>query len=400
MYEVTHGQLQHWRRRIQQEHPFLPCKHPRTYAYDDSTNTEHLGPYEPRYVDLDLLRGGGIAEALASIRRYSASGLPAASGMPGVVRLLAGGRGTGRTTELRRLARALEHDEDLVVLPVDLGRHGLFARAPTPEALRAKLSLEIREAARLELGRWQLPASSDPYDVVAELVEQLAPRRLLLLVDQFDALAVPPWEVARAHRGFAKLLQRHSHTFALPGCLTVYVVSDALVLANPGVARLYEHPPWFLPALRLWKERSCRGLEEEAARRLEQVLARWVDLDALFRSYRPQHVRQLVELSGGNLGVLAQLLLTVLDDMAQGWAILGPTTIEDAAARVRPRLFRWGDRSELLDSAFEAGQVQLLTGVETNLFIEAMHSGAIQSYWGGWRGETLWQDVHTLVHAR
>jgi hypothetical protein len=378
-------------------------------SHDDST------PARPRYVDLDPLRGGGVfAEVLAAVHRFVAGGVHTA------VQLLAGGGGTGKSTELRRLARALEHGEGLVgalggerrielrdlrdlrdaVVPlrVDLARHGAWMRAPTLDALQHKLAVELREAARLQLGRWELPACSDPHVVVAELVDQLAPRRLVLLVDHFDALAVPPWEVARAYEQLEGTLLGAARSFALSGCMALYAVADHVAIAHPDLALLGAEQAWFLPAVRLWNERGGLGVEDEAVRRLEQVVEGWVDLDLLFGPHRAELGRRLVILGGGNLGVLAQLVAEVLH-LADDRYGLPVTALElmDAATRLRARMQLCTNTGELLACARQAGPQPFITRTEAGRFVAAMHHGAIQSYWGGWRGDALWQDVHPLV---
>lgn len=392
-----------FRPRITGARPFGPLDDPEPEPEPDDDPT----PQRPRYVDLDPLRGNGVlTEALAAIRRFASAGTHT------VVHLLAGGRGTGKSTELRRIARALEHDDPLhepalhevplrdaiVPLRVDLARHGAWMRAPTADALLSKLAVELRESARLQLGRWELPASSDPHVVVTELVEQLAPRRLVLLVDHFDALAVPPWEVARAYAQFEEVLLGCSRAFALAGCMTIYVVSDHMVLADPSMTPLGSEEVWFLPAVRVWNERGGLGVEEEAIRRLEQVIEGWVDLDALFGRHRAELARRLVILGGGNLGVLGQLVTEVLH-LADDRYGLPVTALElmDAATRMRARMQLCTDACELLGRAREAGPRPLITPAESGVFVEALHHGAVQSYWGGWRGELLWQDVHPLV---
>ena len=372
MFEESIDCLGSWRRRIERLHPF-----------QDS---------DAQYVDLDGLRGGGISVELNSIL------LSAASGAKGTVHLLAGGRGTGKSTELRRMARELEQDPRLVVLRVDLGRHGVWERPPMVEEQAAKLALEIREAARIELGGRQLRPSADPQEVVAELVEQVAPGRLVLLVDHFDTMALPAWAVASGYRELADVLLRQHHPFLLPACTTVYVVSDHLVIAEPNVMLAYGESLWFLPAVRVRKDRGSE-LEEEAVRRLEQVLENWIDLDELFGVDRLEHVRHLVGQSGGNLGVLAQLTAELVREAEDCWLPVGDLAFRDAAARVRSRMASFSDCSDLLRRVRKSGGLELVSRAETSLFVEAMHQGAIQTYWGGWGGETLWQDVHPLVNG-
>lgn len=102
------------------------------------------------YVALDDLRGGGIDAVVSGIR------LDVVSGRTERVRLLAGGRGTGRSTELRRIARALEKDDRMVVLLIELGRRGVWLRPPMAEELRAALARELCEASRVGQGRHTL----------------------------------------------------------------------------------------------------------------------------------------------------------------------------------------------------------------------------------------------------
>lgn len=338
---------------------------------------------EARYVPLDDLRGGGVFEELVSGIRLSAR-----SGERESTRLLVGGRGVGKSTELRRVARALERQEGLVVLRVDLGRYGAWSQAPTAEALRAKLALGIRETASTVLGGRGRGSGMDPREVVAELVEHVAPRRLVLLVDGLDEMALPMGEIARGAQQFAEILLGKSQAFMLPGCMTVYVVSDHLVITNPSMALVFGDPVQFLPAVRL---------EEETVHRLEQVLAGWVDLDEMFGEERPERVHRLAMLSGGNLGVFGQLVMEVIRTAEARGLPAGEDTIEEAVTCVRSRLMIFTDGPKVLRGVRDAMGLHLTARAEIGILAEAMHHGAVQNYWGGAGGETIWQGVHPLV---
>jgi hypothetical protein len=76
---------------------------------------------------------------------------------------------------------------------------------------------------------------------------------------------------------------------------------------------------------------------------------------------------------------------------------VGSLVVEDAVARVRSRLEVFTDTDELLRRLREDGGLGQVRRAEIGLVMDAMHHGAVQTYWGGWGGETLWQGVHPLL---
>lgn len=339
------------------------------------------------YVALDDLRGGGIDAVMSGIR------LDVASRRNEGVRLLAGGRGTGRSTELRRIARALARDDRMVVLLVELGRRGTWLRPPMAEELRAALARELCEAPWVGQGRHTLPQSRDLDAVLGMLCEQVAPRRLVLLVDDLDTMALPAWGVARGYQRLAEILLGQSGSFVLPGCMTVYVVSDHLVIAEPKMASIYDASVWFLPAVPIWRDREGSSIDEDAVERLVVTMEAWAVMEETPKPERSELMRRLVMLSGGNLGVLRRLAIG---------ASTGAAGFEDAVARVWSRLESFKDEAGVLPRVHRAEGLHLVERAETGTVVEAMYHGALQTYWGGRGGNTFWQGVHPLIggHAR
>jgi len=410
------------------------------------------------YVDLDAwkgtdgeehaLRGPSAARSivrgveLASVRSEHAS-----------THLFAGFRGTGKTTELGRIARALGQTKEtgFSVLRVNARRYHRLSRALSIEELTVLLVAGIGEAAFEVLGEKALPklAKSGVWErirgwfekvvesggvtlklgvvdiksallegssltdqlrkalgdqsstmlkeflhgFVLEIAMAIRPRQLVVLVDDLDKFTSPAIRVANVYQAMADLFFDHFDLLKLPSCHTIYTVPPYLAFLNQNVASNYKRKVHILPSVRVRGRPPIRASFPQGVAALEQTMARRVDLDRLFGDARSACMERLVLASGGNLRDLGELMLGVMELAVERSLPVGMPEVEATINQYgAPRTLLKNDIELLLDVS-AGGDLKEIEPERLGKFASAMDQHLMLCYWNG----EFWYDAHPII---
>ncbi len=303
---------------------------------------------QARYVDFDAyeadgkkhaLRGPAVVERILDTIRLAAQQRAAAS-----THLFAGFPGTGKTTELGRLARELRqypHSPGFSVLRISARNYHPLDRALSIEEMAILLAAGIAEAALETLGETALQRAQEtgiwanihsrikkvlgdeattfkigPLEIKAALfrggtslrdqlrdalgenahaqlkallhglVEEIAvaiqPRQLVVLVDDLEKYTVSTPKVADVYQDMADLFFHNQALFKLPSCHTIYTVPPYLAFLNPGIETVFDNLLHRLPSVKVRGRPPSRTPNSAGIKALTAMLSARVDLDRLF----------------------------------------------------------------------------------------------------------------------
>lgn len=362
--------------------------------------------------------------------------------------LLAGFRGTGKTTELQRLASTIA-GPDHAVIAFDAHEYLTLNTAPSAELLGLALAAGLAEHAERELnvapfdqrGVWHrirdfllqevgdievtLPAAGADvkvvlretldlgdqlklllankpkrlqefvHGVVERVADRVAPRQLVLLVDGLDKFVVPRDQVLGVYRAMADLFFHHVSLLKLPACHVVYVIPPYLGFLNKGLAEAYGGRLRILPSVKV-RDRRSNGAQpnEPALRCLEEVAVRRVDLDRLFGPVRSEAIETLALASGGHVRDLFNLIREVLRRAMSRGLPVPMTDVQsaiDALSQDRGGLFR--PTLELLATVRDSENLAALRDDQLSALSGAMDEYLVLSY----RNGDTWYGVHPLI---
>ncbi|MCP4657199.1 MAG: hypothetical protein GY856_17460 [bacterium] len=363
--------------------------------------------------------------------------------------LLAGFRGTGKTTELGRVADELRQQGDFAVLRFSAEQYHHMSDALTTEELVLVLAAGIGEAAR-DLGApvlktksiWQRIADflfqevqtqevkvrwgpmelkgllkggedfrvdlhrllgNKPdrlmnflHDLVREVAGFVAPGQLVVLVDGLEKYYATTSRIGAAYEKVADVFSHSAELLRLPSCHVVYTVPPYLAFVNPGISDRYEGSIHILPSVRVHGSPPQRTPHGPGLRALEEILARRLDLDRLFGEQRKTCVAELAAASGGHVRDLFHLMREVLL-LAKGRFPPGLNEVREAVnlqANARDFLFR--ESCDLLQKIAGGGTLHALSREELGALANAMDQYLVLCYWNG----RPWLDVHPLVAER
>ena len=405
------------------------------------------------YVDLDTwtdedgrqheLRGGGAAEAIVQEILVASRRSGRRS-----TQLFAGFRGTGKSTELGRVAsrlkqqdfcvlrvaarsyhqlhRALSAEEVAVMLVAGIGEAALeqlgekklatvsnagvweFIRGRLLklglEAASYKLGIDVREALRSGSGlaeklRKSLGDQTDTrlrefaHDFVLEVAAAVHPRQLVVLVDELDKFTASATRVADVYQQMADLFFDHAELLNLPACHTVFTVPPYLGFLNQDVATKYTGRAKLLPSVKVQERPPERRTFLYGIKALEKAMASRVDLDRLFGEEREDCVSRLARASGGNPRDLYRLMLSTVTAAANRKLPVGLAEVASAIeAHSAPKTILKED-AELLATVRERGELADVPRGNLGRFATAMDQHLMLCYWNG----GFWYDAHPLV---
>jgi predicted ATPase len=386
-------------------------------AYQEVAD-EPLEPGEARYVDLTAARGGEdpvllMARTIALSPRQS-------------VQLFSGFPGTGKTTELKRLRRALAHQGHDVVLvdaeeylstskPIDVPEILLAlvdatmnahfdTEPPTPAVWSELVSYcwesSVAERLKAEPTVWQhLAKSRTRRDLVEEVHAFFAkwskkrgasndPSELVIIMDSLDHFRSASLDGATAGPIDA-IFTRAADEIALPGVHLVLTVPPSVRLraSSAGVSSRWGAVTT-IPAV------SVRGaggkLQSGSLDALRSVVAKRVDVARLFADVA--HLDRWILASGGNLRDLLRLVREGV--RSAGGAPLDPGAIDAAIERIRAE-FPPLDEPDVtrLAQIAETHRLVLDAAAMSRDFVRWVDAHLIQQY----RNGRHWYDVHPLI---
>ncbi|MCP4659719.1 MAG: AAA family ATPase [bacterium] len=363
--------------------------------------------------------------------------------------LFAGFRGTGKSTELGRVAHDLRQRHDFAVLEVRADEYHHLSGALTKEELALVLAAGIGEAAR-EMGApvlkkksiWQriadfllqeveaqqlkvrwgpmelqgLLKAGDQFqaelsrllgnkpdrlqqflhDLVHEIAAFVRPGQLVVLVDGLDKFYAPAARTGEVYEKMADLFFHHTALLRLPSCHVVYTVPPYLAFLNPGIGDRYEGSIHILPSVRVHGPPPERTPHPPGLRALEEVLARRVDLDRLFGDARPVCVGELAAASGGHVRDLFRLAQDVLLTAESGLPV-GPEAVRDAInQQSNSRGFLFRESHALLRRVASGRSLETLRRKQLGELANAMDQYLVLCF----KNARPWYDVHPLVRSR
>ena len=289
------------------------------------------------------------------------------------VQLLSGYRGTGKSTELRRLKTRLEESGCLVFLcdiedylylwtPIDVSDFLMATAGAFGEAVNKRLEKDGHQLHEDYWGRFRTfwgglgieapklsasigtgPASigiranlkSDPtfkeqlqkhlagymgalvadvraflQDCVKMLRERYGDREIVLLLDSIEHVRGTLADAEDVHNSVEELFMNHSEKLHLPNLHVVYTVPPYLKVRRPDMGSLYEPGGLkILPTFKLYTRKGDRIPESFDA--MERVVSRRGDWRRLLGEERSP-LDRLIHNSGGHLRDLLRLLCQVL----------------------------------------------------------------------------------------
>jgi hypothetical protein len=400
-----------------------------------------LEPDEPFYVPLyERLPGDDPVELLARGIEWT----PGAS-----VQLLSGFRGTGKSTELRRLKQRLARDtgyfvvlcdiEDYVNLstPIDasdllMALMGALSEAvAAPEILGTEVSGEgywerlsaFLQRTRIEIDGLSLDApvgvkaalKSDPTfkqrlqqrmaghlgalvndvrDYVRDLVRSLKQRygdaaELVLLVDSMEHLRGTSANAEEVHRSVETLFAGHADKLHLPNLHVVYTVPPYLKVRYANIGGLYDPGGLqILPAVSLKDE---HGTESAASFDVLEVVVRERGDWQRLLGERPV-LDRLIRHSGGHLRDLLRLLAEVVRRAEQ--LPVRESTVAAAIHQVRNEFLPISNQdARWLDQVARSHSCELEESDDLPDFARFLDTHMVLCYHNGHE----WYDVHPLI---
>jgi len=412
-----------------------------------------------RYVDLDAwlgadgerhaLRGPAVVNKILGVIR-----LAARQQAPASTHLFAGFPGTGKTTELNRLARALRDpawspgftvlrvsakqyhgmngalsiEEMAVLLVAGIGQAALEALGEQAlpklkkgvwesvhERLRHLLDGQVtlklgvvdirpalfnggtglREQLREALGeRAHEKLRSFVHEFVLDLALRISPRQLVVIVDDLEKYTVSTPHVASVYQQMADLFFLHGALLKLPSCHTIYTVPPYLAFLNPGITGAFANHVHLLPNIKVQGRPPEREPYYDGIEALTQMMAKRVDLDRLFGATRRASMQQVVLASGGHLRDLNNLMRALIEIGLERYLPLGTREVEEAITRtsaLRSNLLK--DDLDVLLEVSKFGDLGPVEKSRLGAFAGVMDQHLMLCYWNG----DFWYDAHPIV---
>ena len=410
-----------------------------------------------RYVPLDawpdaadggkptLLRGHDIVSDLIreiELRHYQSP--------PESTQLFAGFRGTGKSTELSRLAQNLSDRYTVLRFKADDYHHmssalrieelALILAAGIGEQAKACLGVELlsgksiwtrisdflnREVevqdlslkfgdigmkARLKQGQdfrdeLQKVLATRPdslknflHEFVMKVAAGIKPRELVILVDGLDKFYAPTENVGEVYRALSNLFFHHSDLLRLPDCHVVYTIPPYLAFINQGIADKFGGKLHTLPSVKTHAAPPDTDVSfAPGVSAMEAVLDHRVDLDRLFGDQRGACVALLVAASGGQTRDLCNLAREVIRIAFDGELPVGTDEVRLAIRAIeqsRGTFFK--EVREILATIHDTGRLESLSETQLGALAGAMDQQLVLCYCNG----ESWYDVHPMILKR
>jgi len=423
----------------------------------DTTPVSGQGSRPAWYVPLDAWPDPVLGEtvplrgALGRDALYNHILLSSRAGARASAQLFAGFRGTGKSTELARLAERLRETKKFAVLEIRADVWFHMGAAPTAHELGLVIVGAMADLAAVQLktevfkkkSGWQqvLEFLQDTeakegtlklgvadlkcafratqgafraqlatllgdkpeklrefvHRVVVELATSLPEgQQLVVLVDGLEKFQVGPEQIATVYRQVTDLFQQQHLLLRLPRCHVVYTVPPYLEAVNVRVGEYYGGLVRMLPSVRVHGRQPEREPYEPGIRALLTMVGHRVDLETLFGEHWEACTRALVMASGGHV---RDLLMLVRETVLAGFDVplpLGMTHVEQAIAvwRTGPGGHPWPlGTLQLLQQIDRDQNLTQLPDGDLSAFAQAMDQFLVLAY----RNGETWYDVHPLV---
>lgn len=398
------------------------------------------------------LRGPSAANRMV---RHILSAAGPGQDHPASAQLFSGFLGTGKSTELSRVAEKLQDDGRFVVLRIHAGDFREMSNAPTQEEMAFLLAAGLCHAAEAALGtpanrgnaiwfrallaklkaakielnvepvKWG-PISIRAYlqpetnfylelaktqrerpnalrTILHELVIEVAREchrlngQMVLLVDGLEKFYVSVTRVAEVYQGVADLFVNASDLLKLPDCHVVYTVPPMVGYLNPGLGQAYGGEVLLLTSVKLHQRPPGREDWSPGRMALAKILENRVDLNKLFGAEREACMARLITASGGHVRDLLRLMRIVLENVIDVGLPVGQPAVDDAiASMTRGRSQLLHETRLLLERIGKDGSLDDLTRDDLWAVSVAMDQYLVLCYYNG----RLWADVHPLLWQR
>ncbi|HRI63824.1 MAG TPA: hypothetical protein PK156_06285 [Polyangium sp.] len=368
------------------------------------------------------------------------------------VQLLSGFRGTGKSTELRRLKNRLESDGKIVLLldmeehmnmttPIDITDFLIVLAGSAGDALAARDKLKenpIKESywtrfvaflkrTNVTLGSLGTGGEADA-DVKIELhtsptFRQRVQQRLagqegalyqdvakffqdcvealrtaharpalevVIIVDSIDHIRGSHDNADKVHASVESLFSSHAQRLKIPNLHLVYTVPHYLKVRYPNIGMAYNQgsTPMF-PAIKVHETRSSTVHENNLRALRRIVLARG---DALKLLGTEERLRKVLLMSGGHLRDMLRLLRGIA--LSAKSVPIDDATLETAINKLRWELVPISDENALwLAEIAESHEVRLLDNSRLAQLATFFDTNVVLCY----ADSPEWYDVHPLI---
>ncbi len=243
--------------------------------------------------------------------------------------------------------------------------------------------------------------------MIREAAQQLTngERELVVIVDGMEKYTPELSKVAGVYRRVADLFANYPRLLRLPSCHTIYTVPPYLQHFNKSVAKPYNDLLRTLPCVKVQTPQPDRAPAPIGIAAMRRVLAKRIDLEAVFGDQAELIVTRLARASGGHVREFLKLCKELIQQASGGGP---PYTMEDAqgaiAAFAEPYATSWTAASAALardiyfspvpytDDQFRDGDYT----ERSDAFALAMDQYLVLGY----RNGQLWYDVHPLAARR
>ncbi len=366
--------------------------------------------------------------------------------------LFSGFRGTGKTTELSRVAELLRA-HGFTVLRVSARKYHHLSAALSLEELAVLLAAGIGEAAMETLGEAQLPSLAKQgvweriggslqrlfsesqvslnfagvqlkpalyrgeglktqldrvlrdrpdktreflHSFVSDIAASVHPRQLVILVDDLEKYDVPTERVASVYTQMQELFFAGADLLKLPSCHVVYTVPPYVALLNRAIKEKYDGNLYLLPSVKVRERPPGHAAFVPGLAALEALIAQRVDLDALFGAERAQCMQRVIVASGGNL----RDLFGVMRGPVQAALDIGlPVGLEQVEYSIQLHAAHFRLTQEPYELVRDVRRRGDLLGVDQSRqrgFADALDQRLLLCYWNG----DFWYDAHPLIEAQ
>lgn len=372
--------------------------------------------------------------------------------------LFSGFRGTGKTTELERLAVQLRAAREFVVIRMDAQDYFNSSEVPTAEEMALILAAGIGEAARgapeLEnvaqgsvwvkiwteienlqvelnvegkvswgpvelqallkqrhpslrkklkqlLGDRPVRLKSFLHGQVLELVRALPGPQLVIMVDGLEKFSGPEGKVVETYTSLCSLFVEQRDLLCLPGCHVVYTVPPYIGFLNQGLGQIYGELR-LLPSVKIAERPSSEGANRRAFKpgldALMAILACRIDLVQLFGPHQDLCARKLAAASGGHVRDLLMLAREVIGEALRRPLPLNAKLVDEVIRRVGFARANplWADVGALLGHVKRTSGLEGLDAEQLDPLYRSLNDYLVLSYYNG----QPWYDVHPLVRDR
>ncbi|MBU0756328.1 MAG: AAA family ATPase, partial [Planctomycetes bacterium] len=317
------------------------------------------------YIPLDEWREEGVETPIAL------RGPSAASELAGFIKdqgessasaqLLAGFRGTGKTTELKQCQKRLGPEYAVMMLHADqyhgmtyapsIGEMVMMIAAGIIDEAPKQLGIEERKQDRIKTeiknicSKLKIPDISvggikfkdlfknkstnhdelkelrkkKPeelknflFKLINEVCEALKPRTLVLIMDDLEKFEIKQEEVYDFSRELADLFRDHWEILNLPGCHVIYTIPPFVAFLNMDIDDHYSDDLRRLSSIRIHSPPPERKPDHPGLHAINVLLDKRVPLELLFGEHRESCVQMLASATGGHVRGLLLSMRSVI----------------------------------------------------------------------------------------